>query len=286
LFAERPGQGTWHFSYRVPIENHEGKKRAQIPLLLASSGSVRLDSTRNDLEILTGSLWAKSSRENLVIHEIGVAGEELLVVEWRDQNGGTPAQTEGTREFYGIGVKRAQHLTVIHSDGSCIHFAEFDVPVLQAQEFRMKLPPDVRLISASVNGTELASPAVEDQMCQIRLPNREAGQTVHRLSFRLAYPAERLGFVGVAERALPELFQTVGTLEWVLTLPAGFEAQIISSGLEAQKSPSDLSRFGDYGNILKSQPHTYLAKNLTPPGRVNLRLKYRQLVSGIYAEAK
>ena len=119
-------------------------------------------------------------------------------------------------------------------------------------------------------------------MCQIRLPNREAGQTVHRLSFRLAYPPERLGFVGVAELALPELFQTVGVLEWVLTLPAGFDAQIISSGLETQRSASDLSRFGDYGSILKSQPHTWLAKNLAPPGLVNLHLKYRQLVSGIY----
>jgi hypothetical protein len=78
------------------------------------------------------------------------------------------------------------------------------------------------------------------QMCQIRLPNREAGQTVHRLSFRLAYPPQRLGFVGVAELALPELFQTFGMLEWVLTLPAGFDAQIISSGLETRKSPSDL----------------------------------------------
>jgi hypothetical protein len=282
LFAEKPGKGIWQLSYRVPIESREGKKRGQVPLLLGSSGNVRLDSARNDLEILTGSLWSKSSADKLVAYEIGVAGEELLVVEWRDQDGGPPAPTEGTREFYGIGVKRAQHLTVIHSDGSCIHFAEFDVPVLQAQEFRMKLPRGVRLISASVNGTELASPSVENQMCQIRLPNRETGQTVHRLSFRLAYPAERLGFVGMAELTLPELFQTVGTLEWVLTLPAGFDAQIISSGLETQKSPSDLSRFGDYGSILKSQPHTWLAKNLAPPGLVNLHLKYRQLVSGIY----
>ncbi len=282
LFAEKPGKATLQLSYRVPIENHEGKKRVRIPLLLGCSGSVRLDSARNDLEILTGSLWLKNSADNLVTYEIGVTGDELLAVEWRDQNGGTPSQTEGTKEFYGIGVKRAQHLTVIHSDGSCIHFAEFDVPVLLTQEFHMKLPQGARLISASVNGTEVASPSVENQMCQISLPNREAGQTVHRLSFRLAYPAERLGFVGVAELTLPELFQTVGTLEWVLTLPAGFDAQIISSGLETQKSPSDLSRFGDYGSILKSQPHTYLAKNLAPPGLVNLHLKYRQLVSGIY----
>jgi len=79
LFAEKPGQGTWQFSYRVPIESREGKKRVQIPLLLGCSGSVRLDSARNDLEILTGSLWSKSSADKLNAYEIGLAGEELLV---------------------------------------------------------------------------------------------------------------------------------------------------------------------------------------------------------------
>lgn len=282
LFAEKSGKGTLQLSYRVPVENREGKKRAQIPLLIGPSGNVHLESARSDLEILTGSLWSKSSADKRVAYEIGVAGEALLVVEWREQDGGGAAATEGAKEFYGIGVTRAQHLTVIHSDGSCTHFAEFEVPVPQAQEFRMKLPPAVRLISASLNGTEIPSPPVENQLCQIRLPNRDASQTVHRLSFRMAYPPKRLGFVGVVEFALPELFQTVGTLEWVLTLPAGFEAQIISSGLETQKSSPDLSRFGDYGRILKSQPHTYLAKNLAPPGLVNLNLKYRQWVPGIY----
>src|SRR5882757_10583483 len=51
-------------------------------------------------------------------------------------------------------------------------------------------------------------------------------------------------------------------------IATGFDTQIISSGLENQKSPPDLSRFGDYGRILKAQPHTYLAKNLAPPGSV------------------
>ncbi|MSR65649.1 MAG: hypothetical protein EXS18_07720 [Verrucomicrobiae bacterium] len=281
LFAGKPGKGTLHLSYRVPVENREGKKRAQIPLLLGPSSNVRLESARNDVEILTGSLWSKSSSDKLVTYDIGVAGEETLVTEWRDQAGGAPLPSEGAKEFYGIGVTRAQHLTVIHSDGGCTHFAEYEVPVQQAQEFRMKLPAGVKLISVSVNGTEIAAPPVESQLCQIRLPNREAQQTAHRLSFRLNYPPVRLGFVGVEEIALPELFQTVGTLEWVLALPAVFDVQIISSGLEIQKSPPDLTRFGDYGRILKSSPHTFLAKNLAPPGLVNLHLKYRQIVPGI-----
>src|SRR5829696_3787017 len=43
----------------------------------------------------------------------------------------------------------------------------------------------------------------------------------------------------------------------------------------------DLGRFGDYGRILKSHPHVYLAKDFAPPGAVNLNLKYRQAVAGM-----
>src|SRR6185503_3951436 len=124
----------------------------------------------------------------------------------------------------------------------------------------------------SVNGTEVSSPTVEDQLCRIRPPGREGQQTAHRLSFRIAYSPMRLGFVGTADFALPEVFQTTGTLEWIVALPHGFDTQVISSGLETQKAAPDLSRFGDYGRILKSHPHTYLAKDLAPPGLVRLSL--------------
>ena len=55
---------------------------------------------------------------------------------------GTGRQAEGTRRFYGIGLSRAQNLTVINSDGSCTHFSEFEVPVFQTEEFRVRLPEE------------------------------------------------------------------------------------------------------------------------------------------------
>lgn len=146
----------------------------------------------------------------------------------------------------------------------------------------MKLPDQARLISVSVNGSEISPPALADQMCRIRLPAREGLQTAHRLSFRIAYPTVRLGFVGMLELTLPEVFQTTGRLEWVVALPNGIEAQVISSGLERQKASPDLSRFGDYGRILQSHAHTSLAKDLAPPGSVGLNVKYRQAVPGFY----
>jgi len=286
LLVQRPGQGTLRFSYRAPIENREGKRRAQLPLLLGPSGHVRLETRHNGLEILTGTIWAKSTVDQLTAYDIGVAGAELLIIEWRDEDGDpllrTGRQAERTEEFYGIGLSRAQNLTVINSDGSCTHFSEFEVPVFQTGEFRVRLPEKARLISVSVNGAEISSPTVQDQVCRIRLPSKEARQTAHRLSFRIAYPTVRLGFVGMAELTLPEVFQTAGTLEWVVALPNGFDTQIISSGLEMQKAAPDLSRFGDYGRILKSHPHTYLAKDLAPPGLVSLSLRYRQILPALH----
>ena len=188
---------------------------------------------------------------------------------------------EGAKEFYGIGITRAQHLTVINSDGSCVHFAEFEIPTFQNDDIRLRLPAKARLISVSVNGTEVTAPAIEDRLCRLRLPTREAGQTAHRLSFRLAYPPVSLGFIGTVELPLPEVFQTVGTLEWIVALPGGFETQVISSGMEVQKTPPDLTRFGDYGRILKSHPQSYLTKDLAPPGQVGLNLHYRQSVPAL-----
>jgi len=299
LAAEHTGPGTLRLSYRVPIENIEGKRCAEIPVLAGVSGNVRMESARNDFEILNGTLWGTSAADKATVYDIGVTGEEKLAVEWREQSNGAPAGPDKpagpptgapvqtvkpaapAKDFYGIGLTRAQHLTVINSDGSCTHFAEFEMPAFQGEEFRVKLPAKSRLISVSVNGNEIQSPVGEDQTCRVKLPGREAQQTVDHLAFRIAYPPIRLGFIGTADLALPEVFQAAGTTEWVVALPNGFETQVISSGLETQKSPPDLGRFGDYGRILQSHAHIYLAKDLTPPGLVGLSLKYRQIVPGL-----
>ena len=281
LLALRPGAGVLHFTYRVAIENHEGRKRAQFPLFIGPSGNVQIESPRADLQNITGALWSKKTADKLTTYDIGVAGEELLSIEWLDADGTAPA--DGAKDFYGIGITRAQHLTVINSDGSCTHFVELEVPAFQNEELRLRLPAKARLISVSINGTEATAPAIEEQICRLRLPAREAGQTAHRLSFRLAYPPVALGFIGNAELPLPEVFQTVGTLEWIVALPGGFEMQVISSGMEVQKTPADLTRFGDYGRILKTHPQSYLTKDLAPPGPVGLNLHYRQTIPALEA---
>ncbi len=285
LYVQKPGPGTLQCSYRVPIEFHEGKQRARIPMLRGTPGQVRLMSDRANLAISQGSLWARTETNHLSVYDIGTAGEGLLVVEWRGPEEGfargAGSEASGAKEFYGIGITRAQNLTVINSDGSCTHFAEFEVPASPAEEFSLRLPAAARLISVSVNGIEIGSPTVEGQRCRIRLPDRSVRQTAHQLSFRIAYAPEVLGFVGQVELTLPEVFQSVGTLEWVVVLPRGFDTQVVSSGLEVQKTAPDLNQFGDYGRVLKSHSHIYLAKDLAPPGLVSLNLRYHQIIPGL-----
>ena len=285
VLAQATGRGKLRLVYRVPVQDREGKKRAEIPLVLSAPGNAHFESAHSSVEFLNGMLWAKSTADKVTAYEIGMAGAETLILEWPEQQGadGTlvPGKPASAMDFYGIGLTRAQNLTIINSDSSCTHFAEFELPAVQSDEFRLKLPAKARLISASVNGTEIGSPAVDNQLCRIRLPGRDAQRTTHRVSLRIGYAPVPLAFIGNAELMLPEVFQAAGTLEWVIALPNGFETQVISSGLEAQKGPPDLTRFGDYGRILKSHLHIYLAKDLAPPGAVNLVLKYRQVVSGM-----
>ena len=285
LLVQSPGRCTLTMRYRAPIENFEGRKRVRIPLPAGAPGTVRVESERQDLEIVTGSLWSRTPADKLMRYEVGVAGEDLLTVEWREQGGAYGAgggSAGGSPDFYGIGLTRAQNLTVINSDGSCTHFLECTLPAFQKEDFRLRLPADARLISASVNGAEVSAPAVVDRVCRLPLPERAPSQSSHRLSFRLAYPTVRLGFSGSVELNLPEVFQTAGTLDWVVTLPDGFDSQVISSGLDAQKTGADLAAFGDYGKVLKENPQVHLAKTLAPPGLIHLSLKYRQAVPGMY----
>jgi len=293
LFVQQTGHASLILTYRVPITNKDGKKRAQVPLCIGPAANIHLESSRTDLEFLSGSLWSRSQGTNGMVYEAGAADEPALIVEWNEQgpvrlvNAPSPeSSASAAAGAYGIGITRVQHLTIINSDASCTHFTDCELPAFQKEEFRLRLPSDARLISASLNGAEINAPTVEDRVCRIRLPERSANQTGHRISLRLAYPPVQLGFVGSLNLPLPQVFETTGNLEWIVALPDGFEAQVISSGLEPQKTVPDLAAFGDYGRVLKNRQHTYLAKTLAPPASVTLNLKYRQIVPGLTDASK
>ena len=65
LLVQRPGRGLCGFRIGFQSRNREEERRAQLPLLLGPSGHVRLETRLTDLEILTGTIWAKSTADKL-----------------------------------------------------------------------------------------------------------------------------------------------------------------------------------------------------------------------------
>jgi hypothetical protein len=285
LLANEAGKATLLLRYRVPVIFQAGRQSATVPLFQVTSGELRIESPRANLDLAGGSLWSRSTSTNnpaLTVIEAGVAGEDAIAIQYSESTTATTASGPGTgpdNQLYGIGLRQARHLTVINSDGSCTHFSEYELPASQASKFQLRLPPTARLISASINGTEIKAPALSaNALCEIPLPPRESGTDLYRISFRLALAPVQLGFLGSLELSLPEIFQTTGTLDWVIALPEGFQTRLISSNLQQQREPAQLEVFGDYGNVISDYPYTHLAKALAPPGNSTTTLGYRQIL--------
>lgn len=288
LLANEPGKATLMIRYRVPILLESGKQVASVPLFSIASGQLHIESPRSSLDVIGGSIWNRtlsSDDPELTIVEAGVAGEDVVLLEWSESTASSTAASrlpDTDNQLYGIGLRQARHLTVINSDGSCTQFSEYELPATQRADLQIRIPTDARLISASINGTEISAPTVDAQsLCSISLPPRSAGTDQHRVSFRFALPPVQLGFLGTLSLSLPEAFQTTGTLDWVIALPEGFLAHLISSDLQHQREPAQLEAFGDYGNVIRNYPYTHLAKSLAPPGAASANLGYRQVVPAV-----
>lgn len=279
-FAEK-GEGTLSVDYRVPIMTAGDQLRGSIPLLEVPLGNVQVRSLRGNLQFETGQLWAKEVGEGGIVYDVGVAGVELLVV---SSAAAGPAVTNRADQVYGIRVISSHQLTVVHSDGSATHFAEYEIPGFHPPTFGLVLPEGARVISVSVDGVEVAEPKQTDRTLNISVGPGEAGRGTRRISLRLAMPLVRLGFIGVAEFELPQTGSAIGELSWVIVLPPNFQSQVISSGLELLRTPPDLAYFGEYGKLLKTQTQVGFFKNLLPPLPVKVRLKYYQKIPGLNEE--
>jgi hypothetical protein len=291
LDAVEPGRGNLDFTYRVPLTVSGNKVLATIPLLNTPSGHATLAAKLPNLEFQHATLWKKVTEGVLTQYELGLAGPEPFTIGWAGKIGETAPRAgletptaASLDQLYGIRITESQQLTVINSDGSCTHFAEFLLPPFHPPAFDVTLPVSTQVISVSVDGVEKEKPPLAGR--QLRIPLDVAGPRpeVRRVSLRLALPKVHLAFIGFTELELPQTGATIGTLKWIVVLPSGFRTQVISSGLDLQRQPPDLSSFGDYGRVLKSHPQISFLKNLLPPIPVRMKLKYYQQVSGINPE--
>ncbi len=293
LDAVEPGKGHLAFSYRAPLTVSGNQILVHVPLLNVPSGRVALQAKLSNLEFQHATLWNKTVEGELVRYDLGVTGAEPFVIGWTrgmseltTRSGLEIPATASLDQLYGIRISESQQLTVINSDGSCTHFAEFHLAAFHPPDFDVTLPAGTQIISASVDGVEKEKPPITGKQLRIRLDMATPRQGVRRVSLRLALPNVRLGFIGFTELELPQTGATVGTLKWIIALPSGFRAQVISSGLDVQRQAADLSGFGDYGRALKSHPQIFFLKNLLPPTPVPVRLKYYQQVAGLTAELR
>ncbi len=140
------------------------------------------------------------------------------------------------------------------------------------------MPVGAEIISAAVDGAEVAKPEQEGKLCRLPLGVPLPIGRSRQVSLRLSFPHVRLGFVGFAEFELPKTGTTIGTLSWVIVLPSWFRAQVMSSGLDAVARPPDLKAFGDYGRVSASDPKVAFQKSLVPARPVKVRLKYYQRI--------
>lgn len=282
VYAVETGEGAAQFSYRAPIRPAGNRFKADFPLLQAAAGQVAFDDERADLEFTGGFLWGKERVGDLYRYRVGVAGAESLGIEAAGSTGEGAGQDGPSLErLYGIRITESQHLTVIGSDGTCTHFAEYQLPPFHPGAIELQLPDDSRIISASVDAYEIEEPRVAAGRCTIPLDGKGSAGASRRLSLRLVLPPVRLGFFGVADLRLPDPGATIGALQWTIVLPSGFETRVQSSGLEELQPLPDLSGFGDYGRVLQSRNRISLGKTLVPPGTVNASVSYRQQIRGM-----
>jgi len=280
LKAMEEGGGVGRFDYRCPLTRSGKHVVCSVPLLRVPSGRVTLVDRRADIEFTGGSVWSKAARDDSIRYDVGVVGggELVLKVAAGDSADGGPA-TVSTERLYGIGVTESQQLTVLNSDGTCTHFAEFRLPAFHPGTFELELPATSKVISASVNGCEIDEPVVRAGRCTIPIEGEHTGGP-RQVSLRLAMPPVRLGFIGEVELEVPRPAVTIGTLGWTIAFPPEFDTQVESSGLD-DTGQIDLNGFGDYGRVLQTRPRISLGKTLVPPGVVKATVKYRQVVKGM-----
>jgi hypothetical protein len=138
------GKGVVRLQYRVPITSSGQRRSADVPMLGTASGTVVLKDRRPNIEFKGGHLWEKATENDMTRYEIGVAAGDNLLIEAGARVSAREADAEQNilEQLYGIRVTRSQQLTVVNSDGSCTHFAEFELPPFHPDAFELTLPAE------------------------------------------------------------------------------------------------------------------------------------------------
>lgn len=278
------GAGVLTVCYRAPVQSKGNRTSLRIPILAGFPGRGLFVSKRSDLAFAGAQIWAINSKET-VSYQFGFTGEETIEVAWGSgAEPGAGVASEEAISIYGIPVALAQHLTVIDSQGQHVHFAEFELGSNSSSRFELRLPEDVFVVSAAIDGVEIADYRLSDQVLALDLKAFEHLGRSKRVSLKLQYPRVQLGFAGELSLACPTLKSTTGSVEWSIVIPQGFACQVMSGSLETLNRPLDLSAFGEYSAVVNAESMLFQSRNLVPSGPLDIRLNYHQRVAGFFTE--
>ncbi len=283
LGARGTPRGSLEIVYRAALAHAGERVEVELPLLVDQAGTFEVTGPPVHLDVTNGLLW--SSRVDTEGHwAIGVTGHGPLTLGYDTRPGVAAAESEaapGNVAIYGIRVLNADQLTVIHSDGSCAHFAAFELPADHPDVFEVVLPSGSQVLSTIVDGHEATRAARDGERYRVPLEPLARRDESRLVSLRLALPAQPLGFLGSFELDLPQLDSTVGAIRWTIALPTGFRAQVVSSGMEDLSGAPALDAFGDYGRVLTGRRLVALGKTLLPASRIHATVRYFQHVNGV-----
>jgi hypothetical protein len=278
-FATATGSGEIALSYRAPLRLTGERIDVSIPLARAPAGRIRFRSRLENLEFVDASLWSAARQDDLTEYTLGTSGADELRVGW---SAVAPRATGPAEpDLYGIGIASADHLTVLNSDGTALHFAVYHLVGFAPEPLELELPPDTSVISVTVDGLEIERPEVKDGVSRIRLETRGEARGPREVALRLDLGRRELGFLGTLRLLLPRTAATTGQLKWTIAFPSDFAARVMASNLDSAQGVRNLTAFGEYGEALRSHSPLHLAKTLVPPRSVRCELRYHQILSGL-----
>jgi hypothetical protein len=179
-----------------------------------------------------------------------------------------------------MAILSSRHLTVINTDGSCTHSADYVLPGASSQPVTLALPPGATVISGSLNGVALDPATLRGSPLSIVIPESLQHRAEHQLSLSLSCAPVHLGFLGQLTLSLPDPSAITGNLSWNIAIPPGYRVQALSGGLDLNREPMNLDAYGAFGQALKDHTRVSLRRALVPAQPVTARLRYRQALPG------
>jgi hypothetical protein len=277
------GRGELGLTIRSPIERKGDRMSTTLPLPRDCVTQLKIRTPQAGLQMEGAALWERSGdAQKGFVHELSSAGAPSVTLSWSDAPG-SPEATPGS-PLHGMSMLSSRHLTVINTDGSCTHAADYVLAGAFGRPFVLALPPGAAVVSGSLDGVALDPATLRGSPLSIAVPESPQHRAEHQLSLSLSCAPVHLGFLGHLTLSLPDPSAITGNLSWNIAVPPGYRVQTLSGGLDMNREPVTLDVYGTFGEALRDHTLISLRRALVPAQPVAVRLRYRQALPGFNDE--